>query len=275
MRIRICMASEDDDIEIVSTQDKKIKLIGKIFSNDSCRQILKLISDDNEMTANEIAQKNDMSLTLTIHHLKRMQTAGMIKISKTGISAKGQEMKYYAATNQSFLITPEKSTHPIIESLKKVSKFAAIGLAGLVSWVTLRPSGGYDMQQTDGTEQTNLVIDTTTTTDSDTWSSAEEINLKDSNAARAPKSEPVYEPESSNSGIEYFDFSESDAVTTGSVELDRTVYPHPFTLTSTESIEPLIFSIIVPIGVIVGGIILERVLTRWFYKRKQKISEER
>ena len=145
--------NSEDDVEIISTQDEKIKLIGEIFSNDSCRKILKIISDDNEMTANEIAQKNDMSLTLTIHHLKRMQTAGMVKISKTGISAKGQEMKYYVATNQSFLITPEKSTHAIIESLKKFSKFAAIGLAGFVSWITLRPDGSYVMEQIDESRQ--------------------------------------------------------------------------------------------------------------------------
>ena len=286
------MASENDgdDIEIISTQDEKIKLIGEIFSNDSCRKIQRLISDDNEMTANEIAQKNDMSLTLTIHHLKRMQTAGMIKITKTGISAKGQEMKYYCATNQSFLITPEKSTQSIITSLKKFSKFAVIGLAGFVSWATLRNDGGsYDMLQTDGTEQTNLVIDSGTTvtsdsdtnvidTGSDTWSSSEEANLKESSVLEpVPEPESVFEPEPSHSGIENFDFSDSNAVATGSVELDRTVYPHPFVLTSAESAEPLIFSIIipiiVPIGVIVGGIILERVLSRWWNKRKQKIKE--
>ena len=123
----------DDDVEIISSEDEKIKLIGEIFSNDSSRKILKLISNDNEMTANEIAQKNKMSLALVTHHLRRMQTAGMVKITKIGISVKGQDMKYYLATKQSFLIIPpEKTTHSIFKSLQKFSKFAAIGMAGFV-----------------------------------------------------------------------------------------------------------------------------------------------
>lgn len=276
----------EDDVEVISTEDDKIKLIGEIFSNDSSRKILNLISD-NEMTANEIAQKNNISLTLTIHHLKRMQTAKMIKISKTGISAKGQEMKYYVATNQSFLITPEKSNHYIINSLKKFSKFAAIGMAGFVSWITLKPDdGNYQMQFT---EQDNLEVDTRLDADqSDTWSSGEsnlEVTVEDTSGVRT-SSEPIYEsestpepipePESSYSGVENFDLSDSDAVTTGSISLDRTVYPHPYDTAGVESAEPLILSIVIPVVIVVGGVILERILTRWHNKRKQNenFSEE-
>ncbi|QLH06145.1 ArsR/SmtB family transcription factor [Nitrosopumilus ureiphilus] len=264
----------EDKVEVISTNDDKIKLVGEIFSNDSSRKILKLISD-NEMTANEIAQKNDMSLTLTIHHLKRMQKAKMIKISKTGISAKGQEMKYYVATNQSFLITPEKSNYSIINSLKKFSKFAAIGMAGFVSWMTLKHGdGNYQMQQSG---QDDFIVDVRSTVDeSDTQSSSEplpEVNLEDSNAERTPRpeSEPTQIPESESphTDVENFDFSDSGAANTGSVSLDRTVYPQSFDGAGVDSVEPLILSIIIPIGVVVGGILLERILTRWHDKRKQ------
>ena len=275
------MTSEDseDDVEIISTEDDKIKLIGEIFSNESSRKILKIISNDEEMTANEIAQKNNMSLTLVIHHLKRMQAAKMIKITRTGISAKGQEMKYYLATNQSFLITPpEKSTYSILNSLKKFSKFAAIGMAGFVSWMTLKPHDSeFQMQPTQEPRETDFTSGEQTISDetSEQSSSFEEpeVRLEESSVVSEPVSEPIPEPEPSYSVVEDFDFSDSANI--GSVTLDSTVYPEPFALTSAESVEPLIFSIIVPIGVIVGGIILERVLTRWFYKRKQKINEER
>lgn len=275
----------EDDVEIISTDDDKIKLVGEIFSNDSSRKILKLLSSDNEMTANEIAQKNNMSLALTIHHLKRMQTAKMIKVSKTGISAKGQEMKYYAATNQSFLITPEKSTHLVIDSLKKFSKFAAIGMAGLVSWITLKPDGSkYSQPHESG--QTDLVIGANSNVDEDsTRSSSEmkpEVRLEDE-AIKAPRPEiepipepePMPEPEPSHSGIENFEFSEASPANTGSVSLDRTVYPQPFdgTGTGAGTVEPFIISIIVPIAVIAGGIILERILTYWFHKREQKKNQ--
>lgn len=275
----------EDDVEIISTDDDKIKLVGEIFSNDSSRKILKLLSNDNEMTANEIAQKNNMSLALTIHHLKRMQTAKMIKVSKTGISAKGQEMKYYAATNQAFLITPEKSTHLIMDSLKKFSKFAAIGMAGLVSWITLKPDdNNYSQPQESG--QNDLTVGVNSNTDESSIRSSSEMELKvrlEDESVKAPRPEmepipepepePMPEPEPSHSGIENFEFSEASPANTGSVSLDRTVYPQPFDGAVAESVEPLIFSIIVPISVIVGGIILERVLTYWFHKREQKKNQ--
>jgi len=54
------------------------------------------------------------------------------------------------------------------------------------------------------------------------------------------------------------------------VSLDRTVYPEPFVITGADSTDLLIFPIIISIAVIIGGIILERVLTSWYNKRKQK-----
>ncbi|MCV0391949.1 MAG: winged helix-turn-helix domain-containing protein [Nitrosopumilus sp.] len=274
------MNSEDDEIEIISTDDDKIKLIGEIFSNDSSRKILKLISDGNEMTANEIAQESNMSLALAIHHLKRMQTAGMIKVSKTGISAKGQEMKYYVSTNQTFLITPEKSNSSVIESLKKFSKFAAIGLAGFVSWITLKPNNAnYEGQpHTPGIESSTSEEQFTKDIPPE---SNPEVNLEvrtgestivepEPQMEPIPEPEPEPQPEPSHSGTEYFDFSaDTDATNTGSVSLDRTVYPQPFEGVNGDTTEQLIFAIIISLGIIAGGIILERILTYWFTKRKE------
>ncbi|MCH7559820.1 MAG: helix-turn-helix transcriptional regulator [Thaumarchaeota archaeon] len=266
------MTNEDaeDDVEVISSDDEKIKLIGEIFSNDSSRKILKLISNDEEMTANEIAQKNNMSLALITHHLKRMQVAGMVKITKTEKSVKGQDMKYYLATKQSFLIVPpEKTTRFIINSVKKFSKFAAIGLAGFVSWMTLKPNDGkLQMQPTHGPGETNFTSGEQTISDeSSEWSSSfEEPEVVEDTRGSL---EPIPESEPSHSGVQNFDLSDSDAVNTGSVTLDRTVYPQPFDTTGAESVEPLILSIIIPVAVIIGGIILERILTRWLNKRKQ------
>ena len=78
------------------------------------------------------------------------------------------------------------------------------------------------------------------------------------------------EPEPSHT--EGFDLQiDSERANTGSVSLDRTVYPEPYGSTGAESFEPLL-SIIIPIVVIVGGIIIERMLSRWYSKRKMKNS---
>jgi DNA-binding transcriptional ArsR family regulator len=263
-----------DDVEIVSSDDEKIKLIGEIFSNDSSRKILRTISNDREMTANEIAQKNNMSLVLVAHHLKRMQMAGMVKITKTEKSVKGQDMKYYLATKQSFLIIPpEKTTHSIINSFKKFSKFAVIGMAGFVSWMTLKPDGNnYPMEPVQESSQDAFTgAERATTDEGAEWSSGSElkpeVRLEDQDAAI----DPTPEPEPSHSGVQEFNSQvDSDVANTGSVSLDRTVYPQPFGTTGAESVEPLIFSIIIPVAVIAGGLIIERVLTRWFCMRKRK-----
>lgn len=258
--------NSDDDVEIISTDDEKIKLIGEIFSNDSSRKILTLISDGIEMTANEIAQENKMSLTLVTHHLKRMQTAGMVKITRTGKSVKGQEMKYYLATKQSFLIIPpEKTTHSIFESVRRFSKFAAIGMAGLVSWMILKPDGGeYQMQVIQDNAQTGTATSGGSDADESWSSSSEEITI-----THEDQDLSVPDPEPSHSGVEDFELKEyADFSDSGSVSLDSAVYPEPFGLASAESVEPVIFSIIVPIAVIVGGIIIERLVSRWLRNRK-------
>ena len=127
---------QKDEIRVLSADDDdKIKVVGEVLANESSRAILRMLSGSNEMTINQISQEMGLSIPLVSHHLKKMQETGVVKVSRIGRSVKGQDMKYYSTTNQSFLITPpERQIHSIFNSLKKFSKFAAIGMAGLVSW---------------------------------------------------------------------------------------------------------------------------------------------
>lgn len=278
---------ENDDIEIISTHDEKIKVVGEIFSNDSSRKILNLLNASNEMTINEIAQNTGLSLALVTHHLKRMQSVQLVKVSRIGKSIKGHEMKYYAATNQSFLIVPSKEpVGSIANSLKKFSKFVAIGLAGLVSWMTLKPDNqSLPMQEQQLSDEINensdlvvgkwdsaseAVVDSDSEAISTTEQRLEPEPIPEPQLEPEPKLNQVPEPEPSHSGVEHFDFSEAnDVANTGAISLDRTVYPQPFDAASDGTVEQLIFAIVISIVVVAGGIILERILTRWYNKRKQ------
>ena len=50
------------------------------------------------------------------------------------------------------------------------------------------------------------------------------------------------------------------------------VYPEPFETATVDSAEPMMLSIIIPIAVIVGGIILERLLTRRSKRRMNQVT---
>ena len=48
-----------DRVEILSTEDLKLKSIGEILSSDSSRAILKILFNDS-LTANQISQKTEI-----------------------------------------------------------------------------------------------------------------------------------------------------------------------------------------------------------------------
>ena len=72
-----------DRVDIISTEDERLKIVGEILSSDSSRSILKLLFNQS-LSANEIAQKTEMSLPLVIHHLK-----------KNAISSDHKDYKYW------------------------------------------------------------------------------------------------------------------------------------------------------------------------------------
>jgi predicted transcriptional regulator len=84
--------SDDDSTEnfkIFATDDKKIKSFGEIFTNDSSREILQLLFNE-ELSATQIAQKSNISLQLVKYHLNKLQDLSVVKISKIEKNSKSQ-----------------------------------------------------------------------------------------------------------------------------------------------------------------------------------------
>ena len=134
--------SLEDKIQFFSNTDEKLKFLGKMLNNDSSREILLLLIE-KEMTANEIALRTKLSLPLALHHINQMIQAEIVTISKTENNSKHQPMKYYSAKS-GIVILPEKDSIKAKESksfsksLKKVMKFASVGVAGITSWFSIR-----------------------------------------------------------------------------------------------------------------------------------------
>lgn len=129
----------NDKIEILSTDDDRIKAVGELLSSDSSRAILKLLFND-QLTANQIAQKIEISLPLVIYHLKKMQDAGIVKISQTEKNTKSHDMKYYTVDKFAIVILPSgltekaRSSKSLSNSFNRIYRFATIGGAAIAAW---------------------------------------------------------------------------------------------------------------------------------------------
>lgn len=130
--------SSDNDFQIFSTGEDKLKLLGELLSNESSRRILVLLTSQ-ELTANDLAEKAGMRLSLVIHHLKKMQQIDIVQISRVGKNSKNHQRKYYLA-KPGMLILPQKSvdaakkSKTLSNSLKRILKYSIIGVAGIATW---------------------------------------------------------------------------------------------------------------------------------------------
>lgn len=128
-----------DKIDILSTEDEKLKEIGEILSSDSSRQILKLLFN-NSLSANQIAQKTEMSLPLVIHHLKKMQSTGVVKITNVGKNTKSHDVKFYTIDKVAIVILPSEMQQPakksksLLNSFNRIHRLATLGGVSIAAW---------------------------------------------------------------------------------------------------------------------------------------------
>ena len=132
-------ADVQNDINLYSSSEDRIKFLGEALGNDISRRMLLMLSK-SEMTAYEVARDAGLSLSLVAHHLKKMQSAGPVRVSRMSKNSKNRDMKHYRAVSI-IMVVPEgayaksKDSKLLSLSLRKIMRFAAIGIAGLSSWL--------------------------------------------------------------------------------------------------------------------------------------------
>ena len=128
-----------DKVEILSTEDEKIKAIGEILSTDTSRKILTVLFNQS-LTANEISQKTEISLPLVIYHLKKMQDSGVVKITNVGKNTKSHDMKFYTIDKFAIVILPTPMSKPaktsksLFNSFTRIHRMATLGSASVAAW---------------------------------------------------------------------------------------------------------------------------------------------
>lgn len=145
---------EPEKIEILSTDDEKIKSYGELLSNESSRTILQSLFHE-ELTAQEISEKALISLQLVKYHLNKMQELGVISVSRIGKNAKAHDMKYYKATNFAIVVVPPivsdkaKQSKMLTRSFKTIYRFVGISIAGIITWFSTSSLQDYNKTVSD------------------------------------------------------------------------------------------------------------------------------
>lgn len=128
----------DDNLDIFSIDDEKLKILAKIISNKSSIEILNLLFH-NEMTANEIAQKKNMSLQLVKYYLEKMQQIDLVHVSRTIKNSKARDMNYYKTSKLGIMITPSKVTEKakqsklLSRSIYSIYRFFGLSIAAIAA----------------------------------------------------------------------------------------------------------------------------------------------
>jgi DNA-binding transcriptional ArsR family regulator len=109
----------EEYLEIISTEDERIKIIGEELANDTGRAIFGKISQ-GIASPNDLAKALDISLPLINWHLNRLLSVGLVKVEKIELSSKNKQMKYYGPVKTALVIvTPENSSENGTSQAKK------------------------------------------------------------------------------------------------------------------------------------------------------------
>ena len=109
----------EEYIEVISTEDERIKIIGEELANDTGRAIFGKISQGVAST-NDLAKALNISLPLVNWHINRLLSVGLIKVEKVEMSSKNKKMKYYGPVKTALVIVPpENSSENNVSKSKK------------------------------------------------------------------------------------------------------------------------------------------------------------
>ena len=135
------LVKAQEHIEVISTEDERIKIIGEELANDTGRAIFGKISQGVSST-NDLAKSLNISLPLVNWHINRLLGVGLIKVEKTELSSKNKQMKYYGPVKTAFVIVPPANpTENHVSKSKKEAIFLQLRhyLASIAAFVIVGP----------------------------------------------------------------------------------------------------------------------------------------
>lgn len=103
-----------DEIRVFTHDDKSLKLLGELLSNDTSRRIIRCLIE-KQMYTNELATKLDIPISLVIHHLKKLEELGLVDVEEKQITRKTKDHKFFRMTGK-FFILPNDSQYEVTKT---------------------------------------------------------------------------------------------------------------------------------------------------------------
>lgn len=114
------MATLDEVLHVISTDDEKAKMVAMELANDNGRRIIDAFFIEPQ-SAGDLAKKLDLPMPTVMFHIERLIEIGIIDIVDTKLSRKFKDIKYYGPKKTAILIVPsqkEETVRSLSHSLK-------------------------------------------------------------------------------------------------------------------------------------------------------------
>ena len=114
------MATLDDVLHVISTDDENAKIVAMELANDNGRRIIDAFFIEPQ-SAGDLAKKLDLPMPTVMFHIERLMEIGIIGVVDTKLSRKFKDIKYYGPKKTAILIVPsqkEETVRSLSASLK-------------------------------------------------------------------------------------------------------------------------------------------------------------
>jgi DNA-binding transcriptional ArsR family regulator len=114
------MATLDDILHVISTDDENAKIVAMELANDNGRRIIDAFFIEPQ-SASDLAKKLDLPMPTVMFHIERLMEIGIIGVVDTKLSRKFKDIKYYGPKKTAILIVPsqkEETVRSLSTSLK-------------------------------------------------------------------------------------------------------------------------------------------------------------
>lgn len=121
----------EEFIEVLSTDDERLSIIGEELSNETGRAILAKLFD-GVSSVSEIASSLNISIPLVRWHIQRLSKVNLVRIRDIKMSQKNKEVQHYEPSKFALIIIPSKIMKSTVyaellkNSLKKIYKHLSV-----------------------------------------------------------------------------------------------------------------------------------------------------